>query len=358
MQTPLFRQNQRLFADRSDLTNPLANALNVLRMDASGAASLLAHEQATPNMTLFVEPAKNISVGGVDINFLGGNTPAFTPPVSGTRTDLLTLTASGVLTIHQNLTGPSNYPANERAIAEVLVIAGDTALSNARITDVRQFFGGLGRPSAVLRESFLGSESTDYPTNTVFTLTTGSFAMGVNMVSVYIDGLRLIEGDDYTELSTTAIQLLDPALDTQKIEIIANEASGIDISGKVSKTGDIMSGPLQTTEVRLATANHAVYRSGNNLMFKDPTNGPKSLSDLLAGGGTPVSISRFDTTASNGQTLFNLSFSYGTGDNSLFVYVNGLLQRVSDDYTETDATKVTFVNAMAGGEKVTFVKIV
>ena len=60
-------------------------------------------------------------------------------------------------------------------------------------------------------------------------------------------------------------------------------------------------------------------------------------------------------TATAEQTVFNLSFSYGIGLNTLFVFVNGSKQIVALNYTETSATSVTFLTGLNAGDVVEFI---
>lgn len=63
-------------------------------------------------------------------------------------------------------------------------------------------------------------------------------------------------------------------------------------------------------------------------------------------------ITAVHLTATAGQTLFNLGASYQIGSNGIQVFVNGLRQRVADDYTETSANSITFVNGLQVGDEV------
>lgn len=85
-----------------------------------------------------------------------------------------------------------------------------------------------------------------------------------------------------------------------------------------------------------------------------------STSGTIVVGTTSISFSRESSnsvnkvsfSASAGQTLFNLGTSYQQGANSLAVYVNGLRQRVTDDYTETSSTSFTMTYALALSDEV------
>jgi len=72
-------------------------------------------------------------------------------------------------------------------------------------------------------------------------------------------------------------------------------------------------------------------------------------------GGTVGVLPRYAAfIATEGQTVFDLPFSYQQGDNSLQVFCDGILKRVNDDYVETSSTRVTFNTGRIAGEKVTF----
>lgn len=58
-------------------------------------------------------------------------------------------------------------------------------------------------------------------------------------------------------------------------------------------------------------------------------------------------------TATAGQTVFTLTdFTYATGTDSLLVYINGVDQVITQDYTETSSTVVTLVTAAELGDQV------
>jgi hypothetical protein len=69
--------------------------------------------------------------------------------------------------------------------------------------------------------------------------------------------------------------------------------------------------------------------------------------------GIPSSGTQSYQTATQGQTVFTVS-TYLTGNNSLKVYVNGSKQIVTLNYTETNATTITFVNGLNVGDIVEF----
>ena len=54
-------------------------------------------------------------------------------------------------------------------------------------------------------------------------------------------------------------------------------------------------------------------------------------------------------TATDGQTLVNLPFAYTRGNNSLAIYLNGILLIKDKDYTETSTTSVTMIRPLKVG---------
>ena len=77
-------------------------------------------------------------------------------------------------------------------------------------------------------------------------------------------------------------------------------------------------------------------------------------------GTTSLSFSRVATTyttkssrtASAAQTIFTTDVAYQAGGGGMAVYVNGIRQRVTDDYTETSTTSFTFAYALQAGDEV------
>lgn len=74
--------------------------------------------------------------------------------------------------------------------------------------------------------------------------------------------------------------------------------------------------------------------------------------------GSPVAsnyIAGWATGTYNGSlTHFDLPFTYAANKNSLFVFNDGILMKVDDDYVETSPTEVTFSTARSSGSYVTF----
>ena len=65
--------------------------------------------------------------------------------------------------------------------------------------------------------------------------------------------------------------------------------------------------------------------------------------------GTTVNSSVLDYIATAGQTAFTAP-TYTLGTNQVSVYINGVRQRITDDYTETNTTTITLTSGCYGGE--------
>ncbi len=63
-----------------------------------------------------------------------------------------------------------------------------------------------------------------------------------------------------------------------------------------------------------------------------------------------------NVTATQGQTVVAVPFTYLVGQNSLGVFVNGSKQIVTTNYTETTGASVTFLSGLNVGDLVEFVQ--
>ena len=72
--------------------------------------------------------------------------------------------------------------------------------------------------------------------------------------------------------------------------------------------------------------------------------------------GIPPSGSRprGTVTATAGQTVLTVPFTYSVGTNSLNVYIQGIKQILGSSYTETNVTTVTFTEGVPVGCVVEF----
>jgi hypothetical protein len=64
---------------------------------------------------------------------------------------------------------------------------------------------------------------------------------------------------------------------------------------------------------------------------------------------------RGTVTATAGQSVFTVPFTYTVGANTLDVYIDGVRQILNSSYTETNSTTVTFSEGVHVGGKVEFI---
>lgn len=141
---------------RSSATTAGANAqasqYNDLRKDAYGGSMLLVHEQASPNMTVYVEPGVAY-VGATRVIYAGGNSPSITNPVTNPRIDLITIDSAGTIAVTAGTEAASPsapaYPANKLVLAEIYLRTTGTTIRDTDQgsghyikNDVRPFLGG------------------------------------------------------------------------------------------------------------------------------------------------------------------------------------------------------------------------
>jgi hypothetical protein len=95
------------------------------------------------------------------------------------------------------------------------------------------------------------------------------------------------------------------------------------------------------------------YVSGNYSIRVMDKNG-STIYTSLSGNAFGLSGGNEVATATAGQTVFNIGFSFGVGTNSLFVFVNGSKQIVTLNYTES-TNSVTFLTGLNAGDVVQFI---
>jgi hypothetical protein len=72
--------------------------------------------------------------------------------------------------------------------------------------------------------------------------------------------------------------------------------------------------------------------------------------------GLPAAGSQAYATATAGQTVFTVGFTYTVGNNTLNVLVNGSKQIATLNYVETNNTTITFVDGLNVGDVVEFIQ--
>ena len=152
----------------------------------------------------------------------------------------------------------------------------------------------------------------------------------------FIDGLSCSTGDrvlvkDQSTASENGIYVADTGawsrdLDFDGLEdIVQGTQVYVNIGG--SSNGGITFVVTSTTPTQIGTSTITFARTGS-------------------GSVTPTS-----NTASAGQTVVTVA-TYQPGAATLDVFLNGIRQRVTADYTETSTTSITFNVALSAGDEV------
>ena len=130
-----------------------------------------------------------------------------------------------------------------------------------------------------------------------------------------------------------------------------------DNAGTVAGTSVVLDSRGEPTSFKLIWLNTAVIYK---FILKDSTGTTIWTIDNISGddgtGNTASSVFDQQTlTATAGQTLFNLGYSYITGTNAMAVYKNGSRLITGTDFTETSSTSVTLTMAAVAGDEYTFI---
>jgi hypothetical protein len=133
----------------------LATQYDSLRRDAVGGSFLSPHQQASPNMTIFIENGVYY-IGAVQVKYAGGSSPSMTAPVSHPRIDLVCIDSAGTVTIitgSENISPtPPTYPTDGRlviceithTVAEVSIKTVTDGVNGYISADVRKIIHGNG----------------------------------------------------------------------------------------------------------------------------------------------------------------------------------------------------------------------
>ena len=81
------------------------------------------------------------------------------------------------------------------------------------------------------------------------------------------------------------------------------------------------------------------------------------VNNYVYNGIPPGPITRGTVTATAGQTIFTVPFTYSVGTNTLEVFIQGIKQLLTTSYVETNGTTVTFTEGVPVGCVVEFVAI-
>jgi hypothetical protein len=250
-----------------------------------------------------------------------------------------------------------------------VLIAGDVVQFvwlNAVSTIVTPSAGTFRRED----QTALGSPET-------FTLA-NTYTMGSKNLRVYVRGALQIPGVNYTEASSSTVDF--PAGTTvagdpvtfewiTDVQNLVSYTPATEVRENYAATGVAVYDLVNTYAT--GGANLKVYVDGVLMTIADDyTETTNQRVTFVAGAipsvGQKVSFSwikqtgelgttherRNEFVSTAGQTVYNTSFTFPLGGESLMVFNDGVLMKYGDDYNETSGSSITFVNGRASGSKV------
>lgn len=291
-------------------------------------------------------------------------------------------TRSIITGLSSGLAGGGNLTADRSlSIANTTVIPG-TYGSQKKIPVIHvNARGQLTEVTEADAEGFAQVDSeviTASAQQTVFTLTTITYAPGTDNLAVYRNGLRLLVGLDYVETNSTTVTLTRGVAAGNQLLFESGRIIGQDVSS-VAVASERITASAQQTVFTLSSISYvpgnnslAVYSNGLKLSLGlDYVETNSNTVTLTAGADAgdqltfeaghlitqpaPVAVASQLITATAGQTVFSLtSVTYAPGTLSLSVYRNGLKLVSGTDYTETNSNTVTLTSAAALGDQFVF----
>ena len=176
-------------------------------------------------------------------------------------------TGLAISTPYYVLTTPSTTTLTlsaTKAGSELTVTTGSAAGTNTMREATWTLAGAGGGAGTVYVDNFLGTDATDAPTNTTFTLTTGSFTSDVYL-QVYVNGVLQENGasEDYTTSGTTIVILNTAVADTDKVTLLV---VSVDLYNPAwnNVTGDILPDVTNTHDIGSDTKRFKdAYLEGN-----------------------------------------------------------------------------------------------
>jgi len=258
------------------------------------------------------------------------------------------------------------------------VIFGDNV--QEAIDAIDGYLQDLGAGQLVHVRKF-GSEADDTPFNSVFNLDGNTYQIGQNRLLVFINGIAQFTPSDFTEASTTTIELSDPVINDDVIDILILPASfgGSGVLSLLEGCGISLVAVGSSTEVSIDIQSLAgtglvvestpdgcgelavdldAYQvgydpDGNAIIFSD--NVQDAITEIdgylqnLNLGGSVVHIRQFGSDAVNApfNSIFDLDGNeYPLGQDRLLVWVNGIAQFPPTDFTERSTDSIELSTAL------------
>ena len=281
--------------------------------------------------------AANYSIAA---NLVGNVTGALTGNASTATTLATARTISGV-----SFDGSANITLNTSAITENTNLYYTNARADARIA-----------AASLLDLSDVGSDGTSGQALT----TDGSG--GFTFTTISGGGSAITIQDEGSSLSTAASTINFVGAGVTATGSGATKTVTIPGTGTVSEAFKTIAVSGQSNVVADGATDTLTLAAGSNMTITT-TAGSDTITFASSGGGGSASASdirtKFVYTTSSSTTAFSgsddnsatLSYTLGAAD----VYLNGVLQKLTTDYAETNTSTITFVNAVASGNVVEIV---
>lgn len=149
----------------------------------------------------------------------------------------------------------------------------------------------------------------------------------------------MLQGTDYGENDKFPAETHEKALDklTMLVQRLSDKIKRA-IKAPDSESGDQV---VPTTNWVARASKLLGFDASGNLTTYVPT-------------VTVYGVLRDYQVATAGQTVFNLGYNYSRGVNAMAVFVNGIRQRITADFTESADNQITFTYPLVAGDEVEF----
>ena len=306
----------------------------------------------------------NLKIGGANVEittaggtkyFEGASNRAF---LFHTGNQKLVTTANGI-TVSGGVTASGTnvlsgltYPTSDGSAGQVLQTNGSGTLSFATVSSgtsgvtVQEEGSSLSTAGTTL--NFVGSGVTASGTGSTKTITVSGGALTIQ--------------EEGSSLSTAGSTLNFVGAGVTASGTGATKTITIPGTGTVSEAFKTIAVSGQSNVVADGATDTLTLAAGSGMTITT-TAGTDTITFASSGGGGSASASdirtKFVYTTSSSTTAFSgsddnsatLSYTLGAAD----VYLNGVLQKLTTDYTETNTSTITFVNAVASGNVVEIV---
>ena len=209
-----------------------------------------------------------------------------------------------------------------------------TGYSDSANTQLKSYTdGAIGSANTQLKsyvDGFISYGSgVDTTQNTNITTATNLAQNAYNQANTDVTSIT-IAATTYGNTSSIPVMRLSA---NGRVSSVTNTTINIDASF-------ITSGTISTSRLATGTANSSTYLRGDNTW-------------QVITGGSAVSTRRSTVTATGNQTVFTTP-AYTIGQNEINVFINGVRQLITTDFTETTSSSITLTSGAYAGDVVAF----